>query len=313
MPVAKLFMIYLPLIGWTGLGWVVGRWLPATVPAVLGKFLFWVGVPLGILAFLRHAQVSWALWLAPAIAWVALLLGSGLANLYLRVAPVTWRRQTQTSFLLAAMVGNTGYIGFPVSLGLVGSPYFAWAVFYDMLGSTPGAYGVGVALAAQTRQQTHQTSLSPAMKGRSLLTTMALNPAFWSFAIGLLTRNVPLPDGLERGLQGIAWSVISLALILVGMRLSRLSSLKGLKPAAIGVSIKMLIVPLLMGILLHRLGITGTLHRALLLQTAMPPAFATLVLAEAYELDQELAVTAIAIGSVLLLVTLPLWLWLFPA
>ncbi|MCY7390614.1 MAG: AEC family transporter, partial [Leptolyngbyaceae cyanobacterium CAN_BIN12] len=31
----------------------------------------------------------------------------------------------------------------------------------------------------------------------------------------------------------------------------------------------------------------------------------------AYELDHELAVTAIAIGSLTLLLTLPFWLWLF--
>jgi len=44
---------------------------------------------------------------------------------------------------------------------------------------------------------------------------------------------------------------------------------------------------------------------------AMPPAFATLVIAEAYELDQHLAVTALVMGCSGLLITLPLWLWLF--
>ena len=62
---------------------------------------------------------------------------------------------------------------------------------------------------------------------------------------------------------------------------------------------------------LWALGVHGLVHRAILLQMAMPPAFATLVISEAYELDYELAVTAIAIGSLTLLLTLPLWLWLF--
>ncbi len=51
--------------------------------------------------------------------------------------------------------------------------------------------------------------------------------------------------------------------------------------------------------------------RAIALQMAMPPAFATLVLAETYNLDRDLAVTAIAIGSTALLFTLPIWLLLF--
>jgi predicted permease len=42
-----------------------------------------------------------------------------------------------------------------------------------------------------------------------------------------------------------------------------------------------------------------------------PPSFATLVLAEAFNLDRELAVTNLAMGSTLLLLTLPLWLFLF--
>jgi len=312
MPVAKLLTIYIPLIGWTGLGWLMGRWLPLAIPVYVGKFLFWVGVPLGIFAFLRHAQVSWSLWLAPAIAWIAMSLAVGLAQFYLSVVPGQNKNRTRTSFLLASTVGNTGYIGFPVSLGLVGPQYFAWAVFYDMLGSTPGAYGLGVALASQTREQLGQTQLAPEVDRAALFKAMAINPAFWSFAVGLLARDVPLPVWMEASLKAIAWGVISLALILVGMRLSRLSSLKGVKLALISLCIKMVIVPLIVGSVMKVLGITGALHQAILLQIAMPPAFATLVIAEAYELDQELAVTAIAIGSLLLLFTLPLWLWLFP-
>lgn len=49
----------------------------------------------------------------------------------------------------------------------------------------------------------------------------------------------------------------------------------------------------------------------IVLQMAMPPAFATLVLAETFNLDRDLAVTALAVGSIVLLFTLPLWLWLF--
>jgi len=51
----------------------------------------------------------------------------------------------------------------------------------------------------------------------------------------------------------------------------------------------------------------------LVLQMAMPPAFACLVIAEAYDLDRDLAVSSVALGTVVLPFTLPLWLWLFGA
>jgi hypothetical protein len=313
MPISKLLEIYLPLMSWTGLGWVLGRWLPASVPHYLGLFLFWVGVPIGIVAFLRHTQLTETLWLAPVSAWGAILLSYGLARLYLKVANQSFPPATQTSFQLTSMVGNTGYIGFPVSLVLVGSPYFAWAVFYDMVGSTPGAYGLGVALAARTQAATGHNTPAPTQNNwRVLGIAMLLNPALWSFTIGLLGRDVPLPSWLEVGLRVTAWGVVSTALVLIGIRLSQVTSLKNVRLALVSLTIKMLIVPFLLGSILRSLNVSSEIQRAILLQSAMPPAFATLVIAEAYELDQSLTVTTIAIGVLMLLLTLPLWLWLFP-
>jgi predicted permease len=301
-----LFLVYVRLFSWILVGWFAGRFLPLAVPIYLGKFLFWIGVPIGVLAFLRHAQVSWSLWLAPACAWLAILLGSSLAWTVLHArssATHVPEHRTRGSFLLAAMLGNTGYIGFPVSLALVGSDQFAWALFYDLLGSTPGAYGLGVAIAARFG--------SHAVSGWQSLRTLLQNPTLWSFGVGLWGRNWPLPALIESGLSTLGWSMVALALLLVGMRLSQLHGLRTIQPALVSVGIKMLVVPLVVGTGLWLLGIRGPVHRVLLLQMAMPPAFATLVLAEAYELDSELAVTAIAIGTVGLLGLLPFWLWLF--
>jgi len=36
-------------------------------------------------------------------------------------------------FSLAAMVGNTGYLGYPITLAFAGTQYFGWALFYDLL------------------------------------------------------------------------------------------------------------------------------------------------------------------------------------
>lgn len=201
------------------------------------------------------------------------------------------------------MFGNTGYIGFPVSLTLVGQATFTWAVFYDLLGSTLGAYGLGVLLAARFGDR--------AARWQEFLQTMVTNPVLWSFAIGLIGRDVPLPAPLETVLQGLAWGAVSLSLVLVGMRLSRLRSLTYVRPALLSVSIKMLLIPLLLGLGLRYLGIDGSVHHALLLQLAMPPAFASLVISETYDLDPDYAVTAIAIGCLVLFVSLPIWLWLF--
>ena len=307
MTLASLLTIYVPLLGWTLVGWVMGRLLPATTPAYVGKFLFWIGVPIGIVAFLRHAQLSASLWLAPAVAWVAMLLGVSVAWWLSQRSPTnvlpSFSQPTQGSFLLSSMLGNTGSIGYPVALAFVGSHDFAWTLFYDLLGTTPAAYGLGVAIAARLGGATR-------LNHWQALYTMAKNPALWSFGLGLACRDRPLPLLVEHGLRGFAWCIVALSLVLIGMRLSQLSSLKRLKPALVSVGIKMLLVPLLLGIGLWALGVTGLAYRAIVLQMAMPPAFATLILAEAYDLDQELTVTTLIVGCLALVVLLPLWLWL---
>ena len=100
MSTPNLWLVYFPLVGWTSLGWFLGRLLPAATPAQVGKFLFWVGVPISIVGFLRHAQVSWSLWVAPVVAWAAILSGIAIAwtvVCYFNYSqPIAFRSQQQT-------------------------------------------------------------------------------------------------------------------------------------------------------------------------------------------------------------------------
>jgi hypothetical protein len=95
------------------------------------------------------------------------------------------------------------------------------------------------------------------------------------------------------------------------MRLQQLNSWHNLPRALIGLVIKMLLVPFILGSSLSLFGITGAPRLVIVLQMAMPPAFATLVIAEAYNLDRDLAVTSLAVGSTGILLVLPIWLALF--
>lgn len=324
-----LIKLYLQLGGGVLLGWVLGRLLPKRVPTLIGQFLFWIGVPVSIITFLRGADLSGAIWIAPVMAWVAILLGAGLGWIWIKfklkaglgvvshqqssslfplnqlsgASVESWSKPEQGSFLLSAMVGNTGYLGFPVTLALVGEKYFGWALFYDMLGSAIGAYGLGVVVAARFGTEVKSNW--------QLLRAMLYNPALWSLGLGLGFRQIPLPEVAERSLQGLAWSVIALSLILIGMRLSQLDSWSRLRQVSVSLGIKMLLVPLVLGIVLVQLGITGAPQLVIVLQMGMPPAFATLVLAEVFDLERDFAVTALAVGSMGLLLTLPVWLLLF--
>ena len=242
----NLLELYVKLGGLVLVGFILGRKLPVTVPTRLGQFLFWVGVPISIVSFLRQSSLSEQIWIAPAFAYLAILLGAFLAWLAIK-AQVYFRnpvpqQSTQASLILAAMLGNTGYLGFPITLAMVGKEYFAWALFYDLLGSFPGAYGLGVLLAARFGGGIHNYW--------QIARPILINPALWGFGFGLLFREVTIPTIVEFCLEKFAWSSVALSLVLIGMRLALLKSWHSLPQAGMSLGIKMLLVPLILGSIL---------------------------------------------------------------
>ncbi len=299
MILTKLLQIYLPLVSGVAIGWLLSRWLPRQTPFYLGQSLFLVGVPISVFVFLRRTDLSGSIWLAGVAAWVAMLTGLGLMyGLLHHPVGAQWPRSTQGSALLAAMLGNTGYIGFPIILTLLGDPGFVWALFYDLLGTTLGAYGLGTLIASRYgASQPHRETLQNALK----------NPTIAAFGLALLYR-APLPAPLDQVLTAIAWGSIGLALLLIGLRLGQLTSLTQLRPAILPIGLKMLLLPLLMWGITANLPIAPIAKQVIVLQTAMPPAFATVVLTENYKLDPQFSVAVVTGGTIALLFTLPIWL-----
>lgn len=207
------------------------------------------------------------------------------------------------------MLGNTGYIGYPVVLLLpqLGVGVFGWALFYDALGTLLGSYGLGAILAAEMSQQPQPLG----QQWSNRLRAVGQNPIILAFALGLGLKAITLPPWLDRHLYHLAWAIVVLSLILMGLRIQQIRSWQHLPRAAVAIVIKMLVLPLAVGLGLTALGIDGAPRLVMTLQAGMPCAFSNLVLAEAYNLDRDLSVTCVGLSSAVLLLTLPLWLWAF--
>jgi len=346
-----LFDAYLPLVLWTGLGLIAFRFVPQALPRLLGRSLYWVGVPWQILALARQTDYAQTLELAPAVTIAALVLGLLLAWVSLQVyqrwlarspsaeSPQGSQREavpmpllvmpadespialdtalpndlTQTglnraqrgSFILAATIGNTGFVGLGLVPALIHPSALGWAVFYSVTHNIIGTYGIGVFLASyygRSQQQNHWF-----VQLRDVLTV----PSLWAFAIGSLTRSVALPELAEQVLHASLWFVIPGAFLLMGMRLSQLHGWKSIQLALLPTLLKMVILPITVGLGTTLLGLSGDARLALVLMSGMPSAFAGLILAEEYELDRELIASSIALTTIALLFTIPLWLFFF--
>lgn len=307
-----LFHAYFPLILWTSLGLVSFRFLPPALPRLLGRSLYWVGIPLEILALARQTDFSEPAELAPAITFAALLLGLGVAVICLRIvnkllvaSPLT-SATTQGSFILGAALGNTGFVGLAIAPAFIDHAHLNWIVFYSLTHNLIGTYGFGVFIAsyfAQRPQQNHWW-----VQLRDVLTV----PTLWAFLLGYLTRSLELPQFVDTGLHASIGVVIACAFLLTGMRLSQLRGWKSLKLALLPAALKVVVTPALVGILTTLLlGLSGDRRLAMVLMSGMPSAFAGLILAEEYNLERELVASCIVVSTVLLLLVLPVWLMVF--
>ncbi len=334
---SPIFSLYVRLIAWVSAGFLLGRLLPKHVPKRLAKFLFFVGTPFSTVIFMQRANLSGEVLIAPLTAWVAILVGAALAWVWIDlginderikataygldsltrpgqaadVVETTWSNPTQGSFLLAMMIGNTGFLGFPVVLSLVGSEHFAWALLYDILGNAMGSNLLGIAIASHYGNQEHGNGIYGERRKIEPIIAILKNPSLWAFGVGFLLRYANIPVAVGDAMQSVGWAVINVFLVLIGMQLSCLVSWHNLKQSLTCLSIKMLFTPLIVGTGLMFFGVTGAPRLLMVLLMGMPPGFGTTLLAETYGLDRGLAVTTVAGGCVILLFTIPLWLGLF--
>lgn len=310
-----LFQAYFPLILWTSLGLLSFRFVPQALPRLLGRSLYWVGIPLEILALARQTDFSEPAGLAPAITFAALLLGLIVAVVCLQIVnrlpfftvnAVLKSSATQGSFILGAVLGNTGFVGLAIAPAFIDQAHLNWIVFYSLTHNLIGTYGFGVFIASYFARDAHGNNWWVQL--RDVLTV----PTLWAFLLGYLTRSVELPQFVDTGLHASIGIVIAGAFLLTGMRLSQLRGWKSLKLALIPALLKVVVTPGLVGLLTTLLlGLTGDRRLAMVLMSGMPSAFAGLILAEEYNLERELVASCIAISTVLLLLVLPLWLFVF--
>ncbi|WP_066383540.1 MULTISPECIES: AEC family transporter [unclassified Anabaena] len=325
----SLVHAYTPLILWMGLGLLIFRFLPNWLPKFLGRGLYWVGVPLELVALARQDNqhpvggvegfpiqaslvtlgalllgliVSWLVWWG----WQYFNPRFFKANLGESVSKPVLDSATKGSFLLAAVLGNTGFVGLAIAPYLIKVDALNWAVIYSITHNVIGPYGVGVLIASyfsHTRSKNRWW-----MQLWDLLTV----PPLWGFVMGKLTQNIPLPEVLESGIQASVDVVIAAAFLLTGMRLAQLQRWKNLQLALLPSVLKVVITPLLVGLLTTWcLGLSGDRRLAMVLMSGMPSAFAGLILAEEYNLNRDLIVSSIIISTILLLLVLPVWIQVF--
>jgi hypothetical protein len=221
------------------------------------------------------AVIAWGVMAAGALISYGVGRAAGLGDKRLR------------AFMLAATFPNTAFLGYPFAYSLLGSAGLSYAIIYDQMGMFPFFITLGFFIAGGRESLGHMLRFPPLI---ALIAAFLLN---WS--------GFP-PSGLVAKIVGaVGWTTLPLTIFIIGLKV-RFTTLADMKVVSACLALRMLVMPALLFLTLHFLGKEGLPYDAALLETAMPPALTTGILAIQYRLDEDLAVACISVGTVISLI-----------
>ncbi len=199
---------------------------------------------------------------------------------------------------------NTGYLGYPLAVALLGRDQLSTAVLYDVLVTGPclllGAFAVGAAFGTKAGE-------TPRERVRAFFTR---NPPLYAAIAGLLAPEALAPDALVDISQALIVAILPIGFFAVGATLAENAEHGELpmpppmtKPVALAIGTRLAVVPALLMLLAAPLIDLPAAYRLL---SAMPSGLNSLVIAHAYGLDMEITAeavtwsTAIVVGAALL-------------
>lgn len=273
----------------------------AKPPIGLAQALNWwvinLALPALILELIPTLSFNPHLWLLIVSQWIVF----GGAFILFRVIGRKrgWTDGRIGALTLVCGLGNTSFLGYPMVAALRGQEGLALAVVADQLGCFIMLAIGGVLVAVvYGGAQAHP---------REIAKRVLLFPAFIALIAGVMV-------GLLGGWPGIANEILHrigqtltpLALFSVGLRLRLKLTRDQIGPAAIGLSWKLVLVPLLIYGLGLLTGASGLVLTIAVLQAAMAPMISAAILADQHHLEPPLANTVLGLGILLSLVTVPL-------
>lgn len=212
-----------------------------------------------------------------------------------------WDKETTGALLLIVPLGNTSFMGIPLVEAFFGSSAIGYAVMYDQFGSFFALAIYGSIILAIYSDQSSKVSISSVVK------QIVSFPPFISFVLALALYSVTLPQTYFDVLTPIANTLIPVVMVAVGFQLNLVVEFSKIKAFIIGLSVKMIIAPMLLFFGFMFFGLQGEIYNVSVFEAAMPPMISAGALAIMANLSPRLTAAMVAYGILLAFVTLPIW------
>lgn len=262
----------------------------------LNAVIIYVGLPAFVFRAVHGASISRSMLGIVAVSWVVFAVLLAVALVVVRVLRLEPRRKG--AFVLAATLGNTGYIGYPLTAALLGAAALPVAVFYDVFGTVLQLVLIGFPLA---RHWGGGPRLSATTLLRELLTFPALVAAVLALALSGVSIATPVSDWL--GL--LASMVAPLIMLSVGISLRPKTIAHGAVALAALVAIKLVVAPAVAALGAGFALPESSAFRTAVLEAGAPSMMLTLAVGERFGLDDDFIASAVFVTTLLAVVTIP--------
>ena len=274
------------------------RVLPGDAAQTLNLVVLYVCLPAAVLRYVPRLHLEASLLGVIAVPW--LLLGATVVAVAGLSRWLKFRRDETAVLMLTVALGNTSFLGYPLTRALVGDHALPYAVVYDQFGtflilSTFGLWALA--------RYGGEHSPSP----REMALRVAKFPPLWALVAGFTVMPADPPAWLDGGLQRLSDALLPLAMLTIGLSVRLALPRDELKPLAVGLVLKLAVMPAIALLLVPLLGLEGPMARVTVLEAAMPSMVTAGALAIAHGLAPRLAAAMVGYGLLLSLATLPLW------
>ncbi len=270
---------------------------PEETGNVLNLIVIYISLPALILIKIPQLAISKALLVPTIMPW-AMLVFSAVLILFL-AKTLKWDRATTGCLLLLVPLGNTSFLGIPMTRAFFGEEATPYALLYDQLGSFLALATYGSLILALYGTGKNKP------KVKSVVKKIITFPPFIALILAFALRNLSYPPIFYDLLETLAATLIPLVMIAVGFQLTLKLDKGTISSLSIGLAIKLLIAPLAALLITRMMGWGGKLVQVAIFEAGMPPMVSAGALAILDDLFPPLAAALVGIGILLSFLTLP--------
>lgn len=200
------------------------------------------------------------------------------------------------AIVVAVMIANTAFMGYPINLGIFGHEGLLRAIFCD------------IATLVIFLILSFVLSLKFGGSTKSAVKKIALFPSLWAVILGILFNffNIPIGPVLENTVNYLGNGSIPLIMLSLGVSIDFTGLTRSRNMIIFTSVLKLIIYPIIAFLIASVIGLVDLQFKISVIEAAMPSGLLSLVLAITYKLDFELTSDCILIDTVISLVSLPI-------